>query len=122
MRAAIEVQGVGQRARPGGDTLRDVSLSVDYGEFVAIIGAGDSGQRELLEVMSAIRPPATGTVDWDQPVSRSGNVGYVPDAQTLPRVLPLARALGYWLVPGVCAAAFLAVTAGVLARLRPPPA
>jgi ABC-type multidrug transport system ATPase subunit len=95
--AAIEIRGVGQHARSGVKTLRDVSLSIGHGEFVAILGGSESGKTALLEVMGAIRPPTAGAVDWHRtPGSMiDGNVGYVPKAEVLPPSLPVARALAY---------------------------
>lgn len=93
--AAIEIRGVGQRARSGGETLRDVSLSVGHGELVAIVGGSGSGMCALLEVMGGVRSPTAGAVDWDPAPAHSANVGYVPKGETLPSALPLSRALSY---------------------------
>lgn len=93
--AAIEIRRVGQHARAGGETLRDVSLSVGHGELVAILGGSDSGTSSLLEVMGGVRPPAAGAVDWDPAPAHSATAGYVPRGGTLPSALPLSRALSY---------------------------
>jgi ABC-type multidrug transport system ATPase subunit len=95
--AAIEIRGVGQRARSGVETLHDVSLSINHGELVAILGGSESGKTALLEVMGAIRPPTAGAVDWHRTpgCAIAGNVGYVPKAEVLPPSLPVARALAY---------------------------
>jgi ABC-type multidrug transport system ATPase subunit len=90
VQAAIEVRAIGQRTRFRGITLRDVSLTVGYGELVAIIGGSGSGKTTLLDVMSGLRPPSSGSVHRELE-----RVGYVPDADTLHAVLPLARALRY---------------------------
>ncbi len=58
---------------------------------MAIIGGRGSGKTTLLNAMSGLRPPTSGTV-----VRAAGRpAGYVPDGDTLPVVLPLARALRY---------------------------
>jgi ABC-type multidrug transport system ATPase subunit len=90
VQAAIEVRAIGQRTRFRGVTLRDISLTVGYGELVAIIGGSGSGKTTLLDVMSGLHPPSSGSVHREL-----DRVGYVPDADTLHAVLPLARALRY---------------------------
>jgi len=90
VQAAIEVRAIGQRTRFRGVTLRDISLTVGYGELVAIVGGSGSGKTVLLDVMAGLRPPSSGTVRRERE-----RIGYVPDADTLHAVLPLARALHY---------------------------
>jgi ABC-type multidrug transport system ATPase subunit len=88
--AAIELRAVGQRTRSGGQTLRDVSLSVGQGELVSIIGGSDSGKTVLLELMGGVKSPISGAVSH---VSR--NIGYVVNDDAFPPILPLNRALSY---------------------------
>jgi ABC-type multidrug transport system ATPase subunit len=88
--AAIEVRAIGQRTRSGNVTLRDVSMTVGYGELVAIIGGSDSGKSALLNAMAGLRLPSSGAV-----VRSTGPIGYVPRGDTVPPALPLARALRY---------------------------
>jgi ABC-type multidrug transport system ATPase subunit len=91
VRAAIELRAVGQQARPGIVTLRDVTMTVKRGELIAIIGASGSGKTTLLTTMCGLRPPATGEV------VRAGNepVGYVPQDDIIHLALPLERTLRY---------------------------
>jgi ABC-type multidrug transport system ATPase subunit len=95
---AIEVRAIGQQARSSEEvTLRDVSLTVDHGELVAIIGGSGSGKTTLLDAMSGLRPPSSGTVvrSTARSVSSRRYVGYIPNADTLNPVLPVDRALRY---------------------------
>lgn len=87
---AIDVQAIGQRVRSGDIILRDVSLAVDHGELLAIIGASGSGKTTLLDTMSGLRSPWSGSV-----LRAPGNIGYVPQGDAIHHALPLARTLMY---------------------------
>jgi ABC-type multidrug transport system ATPase subunit/ABC-type multidrug transport system permease subunit len=87
---AIEVRAIGQRVRSGDEILHDISLAVEHGELVAIIGASGSGKTTLLDTMSGLRPPWSGSV-----LRAPGNVGYVPQGDAIHLALPLARTLRY---------------------------
>jgi len=51
--------------------LWDVSLSVNHGEIVAIIGANSSGKSTLLDTISGLVHPARGSIEFDgQDISR----------------------------------------------------
>jgi ABC-type multidrug transport system ATPase subunit len=72
-------------------TLRDITIAVEHGELIAIIGASGSGKTTLLNVMSGLRPPARGEV-----IRADGaRVGYVPQDDIIHPELPLARTLRY---------------------------
>lgn len=53
--------------------LRDVSLSVDEGEFVAVIGHNGSGKSTLAKHMNALLTPTSGTVNIRGMDSRSAS-------------------------------------------------
>ena len=64
----LEVSGL-CKTYGAGDTavhaLRNVSFSVDRGEFVAIVGQSGSGKSTLLNIIGALDTPSAGTVQID---------------------------------------------------------
>ena len=64
----LEVSGL-CKTYGAGDTavhaLKDVSFSVDRGEFVAIVGQSGSGKSTLLNMIGALDTPSAGTVQID---------------------------------------------------------
>jgi ABC-type multidrug transport system ATPase subunit len=91
VQAVVEARAVTCRTRARGVTVRDVTLTVDQGELVAIIGGSGSGKSTLLAALSGLRPPTSGTV-LRHP---DRHVGYVPAGDSIAPVLPLGRALRY---------------------------
>lgn len=44
--------------------LWDVSVNIDEGEIVALIGANSAGKTTLLKTISGLKPPASGTISY----------------------------------------------------------
>ena len=66
--ALIEVSGVSKSFPSKGGrrhVLQNISLSVERGEFVAIVGAMGSGKSTLLSIMAGLTAPDTGTIQID---------------------------------------------------------
>jgi nitrate/nitrite transport system ATP-binding protein len=71
--AFLEVRGVAKSygtGRQGAEVLREVDLSVDEGEFVAIVGYSGAGKTTLIAILVGLLQPDRGTVTLEgKPVS-----------------------------------------------------
>src|SRR4051812_6556705 len=52
--------------------LRNVSLQVDQGEIVTLIGSNGAGKTTLLRTVSGLLRPVTGTIHWKDDTSLNG--------------------------------------------------
>ena len=61
------------------EAVRDLTLSVDEGEFIALVGPAGCGKTTLLSMIAGLLAPTNGTVaiDGTPVVASSGNVGYM---------------------------------------------
>ncbi len=68
MQPELQLFGVGATFRPDGkvplEVLRDVSIALDTGELVAIVGRSGSGKTTLLNIAGGLMRPTAGRVEW----------------------------------------------------------
>jgi ABC transport system ATP-binding/permease protein len=97
--ARIDAIGVGQHAG-GRQILHEVSLSIEPGELIALVGGSGAGKTTLLEILAGSRAPSTGQVMHDgvrvdAGATRHSGVGYVPQDDIIHGEMPLRRTLQY---------------------------
>jgi len=70
----------------GATILDDISLTIDEGEFIGLLGPNGSGKTTLIRAILGLRRAADGRITvFDRPV-RQGNpeIGYLPQTHTAP--------------------------------------
>jgi NitT/TauT family transport system ATP-binding protein len=82
----LTIANVGRRFPTGTEALRDVSLRLHDGDFMALLGPSGCGKSTLLRLIAGLDRPDTGTLRWDAGAPPGpGEIGYVfQDATLLP--------------------------------------
>jgi NitT/TauT family transport system ATP-binding protein len=82
----LTISSVGRRFPTGTEALRDVSLRLVGGDFVALLGPSGCGKSTLLRLVAGLDEPDAGTLHWDAGAPPGpGEIGYVfQDATLLP--------------------------------------
>ena len=82
----LTIANVGRRFPSGTEALRDASLRLQTGDFVALLGPSGCGKSTLLRLIAGLGQPDTGTITWDAGHKpQPGEIGYVfQDATLLP--------------------------------------
>jgi putative ABC transport system ATP-binding protein len=66
--AMLEVRNLSKVYHLGGEEIRaldDVSLEIDSGEFISIIGPSGSGKSTLMHILGCLDSPTSGTIQLD---------------------------------------------------------
>jgi NitT/TauT family transport system ATP-binding protein len=82
----LTISGVGRRFPTGTEALRDVSLRLLGGDFMALLGPSGCGKSTLLRLIAGLDQPDVGTLRWDDGAPPTpGEIGFVfQDATLLP--------------------------------------
>lgn len=99
----LRIEGLSKRYRAGKEVFRDISLVIEPGEAVLLIGANGSGKTTFLKLLSLNSFPSGGRVFWgalniyDDPSRYLRSVGLVHDEESLPNYLSALELLE-WIV------------------------
>ncbi|MBN8926763.1 MAG: ABC transporter ATP-binding protein [Rhodospirillales bacterium 69-11] len=82
----LSIERVGRRFPGGTEALRDVSLNLSSGDFVALLGPSGCGKSTLLRLIAGLDQPDSGRLVWDEGHEPTpGEIGFVfQDATLLP--------------------------------------
>ena len=86
MTPLLTLSQVGRRFPSGTEALRDVSLTLRAGDFMALLGPSGCGKSTLLRLIAGLDQPSAGTLRWESGAPpRPGAIGFVfQDATLLP--------------------------------------
>src|SRR5277367_6093698 len=80
----LTIANVGRRFPTGTEALRDVSLQLSDGDFMALLGPSGCGKSTLLRLIAGLDRPDNGTLRWAAGAPPApGEIGYVFQDATL---------------------------------------
>ncbi len=83
---------------PGLDLFRGLSLDVDQGSALAVLGANGTGKSTFVKTVLGLIPPRSGRIDW--PDGRPKTIGYLAQMTEFDRRFPIRvrdlAAMGAW--------------------------
>ena len=68
------------------DVVKDVSMEINPGDYLCIVGENGSGKSTLLRSLLGLLPPLAGRIDC--PAQREGRLGYLPQQTPTQRDFP----------------------------------
>src|SRR4026207_2074590 len=74
--ALVELRNVSKIYHLGGETIRaldDVSLDIESGEFISIIGPSGSGKSTLMHILGCLDSPTRGSIQLDGTMIQNAN-------------------------------------------------
>jgi NitT/TauT family transport system ATP-binding protein len=79
----LNIEAVGRRFPPGVEALRDLSLKIAAGDFVALLGSSGCGKSTLLRLIAGLDQPDSGALIWQAGQAPDGNAPKdgLPNAQ-----------------------------------------
>ena len=81
----LAIEGVSRRFPNGVEALREASLRLGEGDFVALLGPSGCGKSTLLRLIAGLDRPDGGTLEWAGAPPGPGELGFVfQDATLLP--------------------------------------
>lgn len=89
----LRAAGLGRVFAGGTEALRDVSLTLDHGDFCVLLGPSGCGKSTLLRLIAGLDAPQAGRIDWPGGVPAAGQIGFVfQDPVLMPWASALANA------------------------------
>ena len=85
----IEVSNVLFGYNPGEVVLKDVSFTIEKGQFVAVIGPNGGGKSTLLKLLLGLIKPLSGTIFIDGKIPPTAIMAYVPQVFSSDRAFPI---------------------------------
>ncbi|WP_149537992.1 ABC transporter ATP-binding protein [Siccirubricoccus phaeus] len=92
----VTLSGVAKRYLTGTLALRDVSLAIGAGEFLALLGPSGCGKSTLLRMIAGLTVPSQGRIAWPGGPPGARDIGFVFQEPTL---MPWATALANVALP-----------------------